>query len=164
MFHADNEETNVTMKSFIASIAIAFSLAACGGMMPGNDAGNDSSTPTDTGVAPQDGGSSACLPTGNAAMGATAATATCGACHGADLGGGTVPAGQNLHNDGMGAGGWSDCNFQRALRTGVDDTGRALCASMPRYSAGQLSDQQIADILAHLKTLTTAGRMTGACQ
>jgi cytochrome c553 len=156
------------MKSLIASIALAFSLAACGGMMPGNDAGNDSGT-TDSGTPPTDGGSmrdgsSSCLPMGNAVMGATVAAATCGACHGADLGGGTTPPGQNLHNDGMGAGGWSDCDFQRAVRMGVDPAGRSLCASMPRYAAGQLSDQQLADILAHLKTLTTAGRMTGACQ
>jgi cytochrome c553 len=158
------------MKSLIASIALAFSLSACGGMMPGNDAGTDSgTTPTDSGSNPTDGssmgdGSSSCLPMGNAAMGMATATATCGACHSADLGGGTMPPGQNLHNDGMGAGGWSDCNFQRALRMGVDDNGRSLCASMPRYSAGDLSDQQIADILAYLKTLTTPGRMTAACQ
>jgi mono/diheme cytochrome c family protein len=158
------------MKSLIASFALALSFVACGGPMPGNDAGSDSgSTPTDTGVAPTDSGSTptdgsaACLPTGNAAAGAMVAMGGCGSCHGADLGGGTTPPGSNLHNEAMRAGSWSDCAFQAAMRTGTAPGGRTLCASMPRFNAQTLSDQQLADLLAHLRTLTTAGRTVAAC-
>lgn len=171
-FHAPYDETTDAMKkSFIASIVLACALSACGGMMPDHDAGNDSGTnPTDSGSNPTDAGSSmgdgssSCLPMGNAAMGQSLASSFCGSCHGVDLGGGTAPPGSNLHNDGMGAGSWSDCDFQRALRMGVTPAGRTLCALMPRYDARTLSDQQIADILAHLKTLTTAGRTTEMCR
>lgn len=152
------------MKSFIASLAIAFSVVACGPMTPSGDAGNNDSgtTPTDSGTGSDS--SAECLPTGNAANGAMLVmTNACGSCHGADLGGGTTPAGQNLHNDGTGAGGWNACQFREALRNGKDDEGRTLCASMPRYPSSAISDQALADILAHLKTLTTAGRTTAAC-
>lgn len=46
--------------------------------------------------------------------------------------------------------GWSDADIAKAVRTGVEPSGETLDTSMPRWD---ISDEDFADLLAHLKTL-----------
>lgn len=100
------------------------------------------------------GGQSDAAPTPNAAEGdAEAGTAifasNCAGCHGAQGGGGIGPT---LVND-QGPKAWTLAEFTTVMREGVVPGGRELSAVMPRFSDAQLSDTQVADLLAHIKTL-----------
>ncbi|MFK7601241.1 c-type cytochrome [Deinococcus sp. SM5_A1] len=100
------------------------------------------------------GGTADAAPTPNAAEGnAQAGTeifaGNCAGCHGAGGGGGI---GANLLTS-DGPKGWTLAQFTTTLREGKIPTGRELSAVMPRFSDAQLSDTQIADVLAHIKTL-----------
>ncbi len=86
---------------------------------------------------------------------------TCEDCHGADLSGKTIFTdpllgtinGANLTSGKGGAGAdFSDADWVLAIRHGVDDVGRPLIA-MPSASYYQLSDADLGDIIAYLKTL-----------
>ncbi len=73
----------------------------------------------------------------------------CAGCHGADFSGGVGP---NLTPDiETGLGGWTDDEITRAIRSGVDDQGSALCPSMPRFSA--LDDEQASSLVAFFRAL-----------
>ncbi len=73
----------------------------------------------------------------------------CAGCHGVDLSGGVGP---NLTPDvETGLGGWSDEQVVRAIRTGLDDQGSALCPSMPRFTA--LDDAQATALVTFLRSL-----------
>jgi mono/diheme cytochrome c family protein len=81
----------------------------------------------------------------------------CSNCHGMDLSGDTNPRPEtmayasNLTPDmDTGLGGWMDDQIIKAMRTGIDDEGEALCDPMPKFD---ISDQEAADIVAYLRTL-----------
>ena len=69
----------------------------------------------------------------------------CAGCHGGSSGPlagadaplpGTLAIAPNLTPDrATGLGGWSTAEIERAVRSGVDDEGVALCGAMPRYAA-----------------------------
>ncbi|AFZ65740.1 cytochrome c2 [Deinococcus peraridilitoris DSM 19664] len=93
---------------------------------------------------------------GNAESGETLFNANCQGCHGANAKG---VLGPSLVEDG-GAADWQFADFRRALFRGVTPDGDSLNATMPRYGAVALqpkgqpaSDQDLADIQAHLKNL-----------
>ncbi|CAM3517757.1 c-type cytochrome [Deinococcus frigens] len=86
---------------------------------------------------------------GNAEAGTTIFASNCAGCHGAGGGGGIGPS---LLTD-QGPKGWTLAQFTTVLRKGVLPEGRELSAVMPRFAEAQLSDTQIADVLAHIKTL-----------
>ncbi|GGM09755.1 c-type cytochrome [Deinococcus aerophilus] len=86
---------------------------------------------------------------GNAEAGATVFTSNCAGCHGAQGGGGIGPS---LVTD-EGPKAWTLAQFTTVLREGVLPGGRELSAVMPRFSDAQLSDTQVADLLAHIQTL-----------
>jgi mono/diheme cytochrome c family protein len=50
-----------------------------------------------------------------------------------------------------GIGGWADDDIIRGIRTGVDDDGATLCASMPRFS--KLSDDDAKAVVTYLRSL-----------
>ena len=88
------------------------------------------------------------------------AQAICTGCHGADLSGqlmiqapfATVYA-ANLTSGKGGAGAeFSDADFIRAIRHGVDDQGRALIV-MPSIGFWNFSDSDLADIVAYVKSV-----------
>jgi hypothetical protein len=65
---------------------------------------------------------------------------------------GTQAYGANLTPDpATGLGDWADIAIVRAIRFGVDDTGNALCPSMPRYA--DMGDVEADAILAYLHSL-----------
>jgi mono/diheme cytochrome c family protein len=79
----------------------------------------------------------------------------CHACHGQDLAGGTssfVPKGPNLT---VLIPNWSNADFVKTIRTGVDPTGHTLSNGMPwkQFSAAY-SDAELGDIYKYLHGLT----------
>ncbi|MDV6372998.1 c-type cytochrome [Deinococcus arenicola] len=100
------------------------------------------------------GGKADAAPTPNAAEGDAAAgteifAGNCAGCHGAQGAGGIGPS---LVTD-EGPKGWTLAQFTTVLREGKLPEGRELSAVMPRFTDAQLSDTQVADVLAHIKTL-----------
>lgn len=86
--------------------------------------------------------------TGDAKAGATVFASNCAGCHGAAAKGGI---GANLTTaDGPKA--WTDAQMVTALRAGKTPQ-RELNAIMPRFTAAQVSDSDIANIHAWIKTL-----------
>ncbi len=83
-----------------------------------------------------------------AAGGEKFASAGCSGCHGADAHGGVGP---NL-TLADGPKGWTLDQFTAVIREGRAPD-RNLSAVMPKFSPEQLSDQDIANIQAHIKTL-----------
>lgn len=154
-----------SLSEVLAAAGLAAVLAACGTSTGTPDAAGDAQTADASSDAAGDAAACITMP-GNATRGAMVASTICSQCHSADLGGmdAMQPPGENLHNDGMGAGGWTDCQLVAAIRTGVDDEGEALCGSMPRYTTDQLSDTQLADVVAYIRTLTTPGRTPAHCE
>ena len=100
------------------------------------------------------GGKADAAPTPNAAEGDAEAGSTifasnCAGCHNANGSGGIGPS---LLTE-QGPKGWTLAQFTTVLREGKIPEGRELSAVMPRFSDAQLSDKQVADLLAHIKTL-----------
>ena len=82
--------------------------------------------------------------------------ADCRACHGKDLSGGTsgepgAPLAPNL-TPGGDLKTWSEADFMTTLRTGKTPT-RELSAYMPWKEFGQMTDDELKAIWAHLKSL-----------
>jgi cytochrome c1 len=81
----------------------------------------------------------------------------CARCHGAFGGGGSVPVESGsayappITYDDLMAAGYTDAGIGVAVRTGVDARGRTLSEVMPRWD---LSDQEVAELIAHLKALS----------
>lgn len=121
----------------------------------GNTTGDPAQQDTDGMAEPvAAGGKADAAPTPNAAEGnAEAGTeifaSNCAGCHGAQAEGGIGPT---LVTD-QGPKAWTLAQFTTVLRKGVVPEGRELSAVMPRFSDAQLSDTQVADLLAHIKTL-----------
>ena len=85
---------------------------------------------------------------GDAGAGQTLFAGNCAGCHGAQAGGGIGP---NLTPaDGPKA--WTDAQFLTTLREGRTPE-RELAPTMPRFSSEQLSDTDVANIHAWIKSL-----------
>jgi hypothetical protein len=94
----------------------------------------------------------------------------CKGCHSEDLAGrldpfsdnvtyypDTVSFASNLTPDlATGIGGWSDVQLDLAIRVGVDGVAKPMCEPMPVYST--MSDQEVADIIAYLRSLPPVSR------
>jgi len=98
--------------------------------------------------------------TGDAAAGATVAKDNgCEGCHtgskGTFAGSDTAFSGRfglNLTPDkATGIGNWTDAQISAAIKTGVNDDGETLCASMPKFPS--MTEQQMADLIAYLRSL-----------
>lgn len=85
---------------------------------------------------------------GNASAGQTVFASNCAGCHGANAQGGIGPS--LVTADGPKS--WTLAQFSAALRQGHAPD-RELSTVMPRFSQAQISDAQIADLQAYLKTL-----------
>jgi mono/diheme cytochrome c family protein len=83
----------------------------------------------------------------------------CIGCHGNGLSGGPIPGmppeappALNLTPAGEIAG-WSDADFIKTLRTGVNPAGKQIREPMPWKNIGQLSDDELRAIYLYLKTV-----------
>jgi len=56
-----------------------------------------------------------------------------------------------------GIGGWTDAQVINAIKNGIDDEGMMLCSAMPRQ-AGKLSDEDLSDLVAFLRTLPAVSK------
>lgn len=96
----------------------------------------------------------------------TRALAKCGDCHGADYGGTTIISEAAIGrisapNITAGRGGvvlgWTDADFERAIRHGVSKDGRRLLI-MPSHEYQLLSDEDVGLIIAYLRTVAPVDR------
>lgn len=85
---------------------------------------------------------------GDPTAGQTVFAGNCAGCHGANAQGQIGPS--LVTADGPKA--WTDAQFLTSLREGKTPQ-RELSAAMPRFSEGQISDADVANIHAYLKTL-----------
>lgn len=87
--------------------------------------------------------------------------AGCTGCHGEHLSGGPIPGAPpelgvpaNLTPDASGLLGWSEADFRRALREGVDPRGHRLDPKqMPWPTLGQMNDTELGALFAYLKSV-----------
>lgn len=93
-------------------------------------------------------------PKGKPASGKTIYTATCQGCHGDKAQGMVGPKLAGVVSK------WKFADFKKTLQKGVNPSGKNLAPTMPRYekmpfvgSTKPPTDQQIADVLAYIKTL-----------
>jgi cytochrome c553 len=122
---------------------LAVALVACG-------------SPTNSGAtAPHDNDH---LPSGDAARGrAIADQNSCTECHGSDYSGTAFYP--NITPDSpTGIGTWTDPEIAAALRDGLFIDGTSLCSLMERFP---FSDQQTADVIAHLRSLPPVAKPSG---
>lgn len=82
---------------------------------------------------------------GDAAAGKEKFAGTCGGCHGMEAQGGMGPALAVTKT-------WTDAQFTAAVREGKAPD-KALGAVMPHFTTGMLSDTELANIHAFLKTV-----------
>ena len=76
--------------------------------------------------------------------------AQCSSCHGTQ---GQGDIGSNITGSTTaGIGSWTAEQFATAVRTGVDDEGKQLCAEMTRFSTAALSDAELTKIHDYLLT------------
>jgi hypothetical protein len=78
--------------------------------------------------------------------------AQCTACHAETAAGGLGPNITGSVTAGIGS--WSEAEFNRVIREGVDRTGQKLCVLMSVYPATSMSDVQLRDLYAYLRTLS----------
>ncbi len=83
--------------------------------------------------------------------GETAYTANCASCHATKAVGSLGP--NITFSTTAGIGSWSQADFTKSVRTGVNKDGRTLCEQMTRYSTTALSDDKLNAIYAYLSTL-----------
>lgn len=86
---------------------------------------------------------------GDASAGQQVFAGNCAGCHGQNAQGGIGPS-LVMATEGPKA--WTLAQFTTVLREGRTPN-RTLGAVMPRFTAAQISDQQVADIQAYIKTL-----------
>lgn len=123
------------------------------GETTGEDTGEDTSattaTTTDNAAAGMAGGmTGSAAAAGDATAGQTLFASSCGGCHGANAQGSLGPS--LVGEDGPKS--WTLEQFAGALYEGRTPE-RELAPTMPRFSKEQISDQQLADIHAYLKSL-----------
>jgi hypothetical protein len=61
-----------------------------------------------------------------------------------------------------GIGSWSEADFTTALRTGTAKSGKKFCALMVAYSASALSDVEVKNLYAYLKSVPNDMVNTGS--
>ncbi len=107
------------------------------------------------------GGSGTDAGTGNAANGQALFTNKgCNACHGMSAEGSA--SGPNIAGSTTaGIGAWSLADFTKAVRQAVSPTGKAYCSSMQPLPT--ISDTQVADLFAFVKSKTSENKPTKAC-
>lgn len=131
----------------------ALALAACGG----TDTTPDDGAAVEKGAAlVKDNGCNNCH---------TSSTASDGVLSGQDTAITMSPAsGPNLTPDtDTGIGSWTAAQITAALRTGINEKGETLCASMPKYD--KLTDDETASIAAYLKSIPAVKRaLPDTCQ
>src|SRR5687768_5688297 len=103
---------------------------------------------------------------GSAERGAEAVAArACAGCHEPDMSGRLDPFSDNVTfhddtisyasnltpDDATGIGTWTDVQIDIAIRVGVDGIDKPMCEPMPVYAT--MSDQEVADIIAYLRSL-----------
>jgi cytochrome c553 len=100
-------------------------------------------------------------PAGDATAGATVYTNNaCGSCHGQNAEG--TAAGPNISGSTTaGIGSYTQDQFNKSVREGVNAAGKALCANMAKYP--KLTDTQTADLFAFLKSKTSENKPAKAC-
>lgn len=118
------------------------------GTQAANDAGGDTNERAASGGAAAPGPATSAT-AGDAASGQTVFASNCAGCHGTNAQGGIGP---NLLMA-NGPTGWTLAGFTTTVREGRTPDGEVLNATMPRFSPAQLSDAQIADVHAYLKSL-----------
>jgi hypothetical protein len=162
-----------TLGLFASTLLVGSLLVGCG---------DSTSNPTDSGVPPVDNPA----PTDNPAPsdsttpgdvdlgpGRMVAESLCRFCHfnntGSDYGGQTTPRpmsmayGANLTPDNAtGLGSWTYEQFNTAVRNGMDEGGRRLCPTMPRYTTMQVSDEQMRSLYAFFRSQAPVNRMIPA--
>lgn len=87
------------------------------------------------------------------------ASAGCIGCHGPDFTGGFGPPPGAANITPVGIGGWSEKDFMTALRDHKRPNGTPIAEGMPR-GYGQMSDADLCNILAFLKTVPAKGERT----
>lgn len=113
---------------------------------PDDEAGKP--TGTTEGTNPDEAAARNTDPAGDPSNGRAVFASNCAGCHGANGGGNIGPA----LNTPDGPKNWTLAEFTLALRQGKTPE-RELNSTMPRYSETQLTDEQIADLQAYIKTL-----------
>jgi mono/diheme cytochrome c family protein len=138
-----------------AAAAIDSAGAGAAGAAGGTQNGQMDNMNMDGGTGPQSGGAAASgaapagtATAGDAAAGQTVYVSNCSGCHGAN-GQGVVGPSLVTAN---GPKSWTLAQFTTTLREGRTPE-RELNATMPRFSEAQLSDAQVADLFAYIKTL-----------
>jgi mono/diheme cytochrome c family protein len=86
----------------------------------------------------------------------------CADCHGPNLAGGPVPGGPpdappaaNITPGGE-ISGWSEADFIKTMRTGINPAGKQLDSLMPYKYLGRLTDDELKAIYLYLKTVPSA--------
>ncbi len=107
------------------------------------------------------GGGGADAGTGNVANGQSLFTNKgCNACHGMSAEGSA--SGPNITGSTTaGIGAWSQADFTKAVRQAVSPTGKTYCSSMQPLPT--ISDAQVADLFAFVKSKTSENKPTKAC-
>lgn len=132
----------------------AYLQSLAGGAKPAGEAKPAETKPTDGAAAPAAaaGATTAATPAdagaGNADAGKAVFASNCAGCHGAEAKGGVGP-------DLTAANGpkaWDDAAFKTAIREGKTPE-KTLAAMMPHFADAQVSDTQVGDLHAYLKSL-----------
>lgn len=74
----------------------------------------------------------------------------CGSCHGEDAKGDLAPNITPSVTAGIGS--WTYQQFHDAVRSGLDTDGTMLCLLMSRYDTSMITEAQMADLYAYVKT------------
>jgi hypothetical protein len=78
--------------------------------------------------------------------------AQCTACHAETAAGGLGPNITGSVTAGIGS--WTEAEFARVIREGIDRSGQKVCVLMSVYPATSMSDVQLRDLYAYLRTLS----------
>lgn len=99
--------------------------------------------------------------TGNVANGQALYTnKTCATCHGMSAEG--TASGPNITGSTTaGIGAWSQADFTKAVRQAISPTGKTYCSNMQPLPT--LSDTQVADLFAFVKSKMSENKPTKAC-
>jgi mono/diheme cytochrome c family protein len=148
---------NTNLNGTVSSNAADGSLAPSGPNANQQGGGQPGTSPAERGNTGSAGtanpGAAASTPAaaaGDATKGkAVFASASCAGCHGANGAGGGIGPALNAPD---GPKSWTLDQFQTSLRAGQSPAG-PLKAPMPQFSAAQVSDDDVANIYAYIKTL-----------
>jgi mono/diheme cytochrome c family protein len=161
---------NARSSFILSSFALAFGLAvaACGGGDSGSSSSGTSTTGSTGGDTSSSSGSGSAA--GDVAAGKTFATDKgCSGCHSPDFSGG-MAAFMGVYPSNItpdmttGIGGWTDDQIKMAVKTGKNNKGGQLCASMPKLA--DATDKQLTDLVAFLRSLSAVNKATkaGTCK